>query len=66
METRARSIIKAITWRIIASAVAFAVAYVLTGSPGESIELTVIVSALNIITYYAHERFWNKVTWGRQ
>lgn len=66
MDSRARSITKAVTWRIIATIVTGAVAYIFTSTLRSSIELTVTVMILSTIAYYLHERAWNKVVWGRE
>ena len=73
-ESRLRSILKAFTWRLIASATTFTVAYfvVLLGAPAEQRELAtkaaVVVAAfdfvLKLLLYYFHERIWQLVPRG--
>jgi uncharacterized membrane protein len=67
-ESRLRSILKALTWRVIASATTFTVAYfvVLLGAPAEQRELATKAAAvvaafdfvLKLLLYYFHERAW--------
>lgn len=57
METHTRTIIKSITWR----AVATAVTAVWTGLEG-----AIIINIWMTIAYYAHERAWLKITWGKR
>lgn len=63
-ESHARSILKGITWRIIASATTMMVVYVITGD----LTLMASVGAVDILVkvffYYLHERSWGKVKWG--
>ena len=63
-ESHARSILKGITWRIIASATTMTVVYVVTGD----LTLMASVGAVDILAkvffYYLHERSWGKVKWG--
>jgi len=73
-ESRLRSIFKAFTWRLVASATTFTVAYfvVLLGAPVEQRELAtkaaVVVAAfdfvLKLFLYYFHERIWQLVPRG--
>ncbi len=61
-----RSIAKAITWRITASLDTFVIAWIITGS----IELGGFIAGVEAVTkifiYYAHERIWNRIKWGRK
>jgi len=64
-ERRRRSLIKALTWRAIATATTMALVFLFTGE----LTLTLGVGALDIILklifYYGHERAWNRILWGR-
>lgn len=64
-ETKTRSLVKAILWRVIATVVTFGMLYMLTGKVIESIEVTAIAAAVSMVAYYLHERLWNKISWGR-
>ena len=57
METHTRTVIKSISWRIVATAVT---AY-FTGLSG-----AIIINIWMTVAYYAHERAWVKVNWGRE
>ena len=63
-ESRLRSILKALTWRIIASGTTFVIAYfIFTGTGCEDVLqkstiVAVLESAFKIIIYYFHERAW--------
>lgn len=63
-ESHARSILKGITWRVIASATTMTVVYLVTGD----LSLVASVGAVDILAkvffYYLHERTWGKVKWG--
>ena len=60
-----RSLAKATTWRITASADTFVISFLVTGEP----MLAGTIAGVEVITkmfiYYLHERIWNKVTWGK-
>lgn len=66
-ESRLKSILKAISWRIIATSTTFALAYTVFSSTGceGALEKSTIVALLEmsfkIVIYYFHERIWLKV-----
>lgn len=66
MESHRRSIIKAMTWRIIASLVTLSVAYLFTKEIVLSMGIGFVDAILKIVTYYYHERLWNKIGYGRK
>ncbi|MCK5847286.1 MAG: DUF2061 domain-containing protein [Bacteroidales bacterium] len=67
-ESPARSIAKAISWRIIASVTTFLIFYFTAGG---KVALEVITAAVGVELiskmgiYYVHERVWANVYWGR-
>ncbi len=63
-ETHSRSILKGVTWRVIASATTMTVVYVVTGDLALVASVGVIDIAAKIFFYYLHERSWGKVKWG--
>jgi uncharacterized membrane protein len=65
-ETRSRSLVKAVTWRAVAFAINFGVLYGFTGEAGSSLKITIVAEAVITAAYYIHERYWNRVHWGRQ
>ncbi|MEP2784544.1 MAG: DUF2061 domain-containing protein [Pseudoruegeria sp.] len=66
METRLRSLVKAIIWQVLGLIVMFAVAYLITGSVETGGAFALINSATGFLTYILYERIWSKVQWGRQ
>lgn len=64
-ESHFRSILKGITWRVIASATTMSVVYVITGSIELMASVGLIDITAKIFFYYLHERVWGKVTWGK-
>jgi len=65
-ETRKRSLIKALTYRICVTVVAFLIAYWATDSVEKSLEVIVLYLMGSMIVYYVHERIWNRTNWGRR
>jgi adenylylsulfate kinase len=66
MESHKRSIVKALAWRIIAAFITAMTVYVFTREGGLSIGVGVADSAIKILVYYAHERAWNRVSFGKR
>lgn len=64
-ETHARSVVKTVLWRIIATCTSFGTTYFFTGSVGKATEIALAAAVIASISYYLHERFWDSVTWGR-
>ncbi len=56
-ESHTRTIIKSITWRIVATAVTAA----FTGISG-----AIIINIWMTVAYYIHERAWVRINWGKQ
>jgi adenylylsulfate kinase len=65
LETRARSIVKALTWRTGGLLVTIGVTWAITGRS----DLAALVGAgdtlVKLFAYYFHERLWLKVCYGR-
>ena len=57
-ETHLRSILKGVTWRIIATSTTIAIAYLITGEIGDALKIGAIEFVGKIFIYYLHERVW--------
>jgi uncharacterized membrane protein len=64
--SKSRSLIKSLTWRVIALITTFVSALWITGEEVQALQVTVLTNAVNFILYYAHERGWNYIQWGRK
>lgn len=64
-EKRTRSILKAITYRIISIAIDATIAYAVTQNTKQTITLVLISNLVSIVIYFIHERAWNRVYWGK-
>ena len=65
MEQHKRTIVKTITWRIIALSVTIIVVYAYSGDVKASLVIGVTANFLKMFFYYIHERVWNRVQFGR-
>lgn len=55
----AKSVAKAVTWRIIGTADTFVLAVVITGHAGVAGTIIGVGTVTQSILYYAHERLWH-------
>jgi len=65
-ENGKRSLIKAISWRFIATLTTFLLVFIFTGKINLAIEIGFLDFTIKLTVYYLHERFWNKINWQRQ
>lgn len=63
-EAHSRSMVKAISWRIVGSVDTFLLSWFFTGSikAAGAIASTEVVTKM--VLYYMHERAWSSVKWG--
>ena len=60
-----RSLVKAISWRVIATAILFLLSFlILQGDTGKALTVTIAYHSIQICLYYLHERIWGRVKWG--
>lgn len=66
VETRYRSIIKALSWRFFATLITFFVAWLLTGKIDIACKIGAVDMFLKLAAYYSHERAWNGIGFGKK
>ncbi len=59
-----RSILKTLSWRILASLDTFLIAWIITGNPLMGASIAGIEILTKIVFYYLHERAWSHVNFG--
>lgn len=64
MESRARSLAKGITWRILATLTTIAIAWFITDDVSAALQIGFIEVFAKIAIYYLHERLWVHVPLG--
>lgn len=64
-DSRMRSLVKSLTFWIIGIIILGVIAYLITGSWGETLWINVLFHDLRIPIYYFHERWWERIDWGR-
>jgi len=56
--SQARSVSKAIAWRIIAAVITGTIVFIYTGKLKETGEIILVAEIILTFAYYLHERFW--------
>lgn len=65
-ETNKRSVAKGISWRVFATTTTIIIVYIFFGRLDLAIAAGVIETFAKIALYWAHERAWVKIKWGRK
>jgi len=65
LETRTRSWVKSIVWRLLGIFILGLISWLVTHSWKEMTLITIIFHAIRLILYYFHERLWETISWGR-
>lgn len=64
-ETRRRSVVKALSWRVVAGLITTGVALTMTGQLKFAAEIGLIDTLVKLFVYFMHERIWNRIGYGR-
>ena len=65
MDSKTRSLVKTVSWRIIALTTAFLIPWIITSDLILSVQISITLNLFNMVLYYIHERTWNKIGWGK-
>jgi len=65
MDTHRRTAAKAVSWRILATIITGCVTLMVTGRVKIALSIGLLDSIVKLGIYYAHERAWNRVSFGR-
>lgn len=65
MESKFRSLIKTISWRITGTVCTFLISWIILGDIKTSSAIAIIQLTFNSIVFYFHERLWNIINWGK-
>lgn len=64
-EAHSRSLIKAISWRVLGSIDTFIISYFVTGKLVFAASIASVETVTKVLLFYFHERAWAMVSWGR-
>lgn len=60
-----RSVLKSISWRIIGTLDTIVISLIVTGTLEFALKIGLIELLSKMILFILHERFWNKIKWGK-
>jgi uncharacterized membrane protein len=64
-EAHSRSLIKAVSWRLLGSMDTFVISFFITGKLTFALSIASVETFTKIALYYFHERIWAMVPFGR-
>ena len=62
--SKKRSLLKTLSWRIVASTDTFLLTWLVTGSPTAGLTVSGLEVITKMVLYYFHERMWLRTTTG--
>lgn len=65
-ETHSRSFVKAVSWRVLGSIDTFVISYFVTHQLVFAASIASVETVTKVVLFYAHERVWTAVPWGRK
>jgi uncharacterized membrane protein len=66
METRARTLVKALLWNAIGLLMMSIVGLALTGSAAIGGIMAAVNTGIGLVSYVVYERVWSRINWGRR
>lgn len=60
-ESHTRSLLKGLTWRILATSTTTIIAYIITGQIDSALRIGFLEFFAKLAIYYAHERIWTQI-----
>ncbi len=65
-ETRKRSVVKALTYRLVIVCLDFLAIYIFTRKVEVALGFMIVSNIYTTIGYFLHERLWARVRWGTE
>jgi uncharacterized membrane protein len=64
--TRKRSIVKALTYRVVIVCLDFIAIYLFTGKVEVALGFMIVSNFYTTVGYFLHERIWARIRWGTE
>jgi len=65
IDTSKRSLLKAVSWKIIGFFIIFLLSYVVTKSLEKTFFVALTYHFMMLCLFYVHEKIWNRIKWGK-
>jgi len=59
-----RSVLKAVTYRVLIMCLDFGTIYLFTGALRVALGFMIASNVYTTVAYFAHERLWSRIRWG--
>lgn len=66
METTRRSVVKALSWRFLATLITTGLVLAITGEGSFAATVGIADTSIKLLIYFGHERLWNRIPFGRE
>ena len=66
IESRKRSVVKTVTFRSLIVIASTVITYAITNDIEQTTSISIIFNVTATAMYYAHERLWNRISWGKE
>ncbi|WP_049937935.1 DUF2061 domain-containing protein [Haloplanus natans] len=63
-QPRSRALVKTLGYRLLMIVVTVVVAWLVLGDLRDAASIGIVANAVKTGTYYAYERFWDRIAWG--
>jgi uncharacterized membrane protein len=63
-QSRSRALVKTLGYRLLMVVVTVVVAWAVVGDLTQAASIGLVANLVKTGTYYAYERFWDRVAWG--
>ncbi len=64
VESRLRSVLKAVSWRVLATLTTMVIAYFVTSNVGDALKIGSVEVVVKLVIFYLHERTWAQLPLG--
>ncbi|ELY91877.1 hypothetical protein C483_08799 [Natrialba hulunbeirensis JCM 10989] len=64
LQAHSRTLVKTLTYRLLMVLVTITVAFLVTGSGSDAVNIGIAANLLKTGTYYGYERLWAHISWG--
>jgi uncharacterized membrane protein len=61
IESHTRSLVKGLTWRIVATSTTTLIAWLITGQVDTALQIGLFEFVAKLFIYYSHERLWTRI-----
>lgn len=65
-ETNFRSVVKGISWRLVATSTTMVIVYIFFGNVELAIATGLLETVAKVALYWGHEKIWQRIRWGRK